>query len=232
MRKTINISHLILLFLGLLFYTSIGLVFVIADVPLRVLVFLLLLFVVPFKKQHYLIIIISCIIGITLSPFSDWKLLVLNTLSWGTLIGSLLGSILIYDDIFSGGDFASISRFFKNKNKVAIHAYYAFKIIPMLSDLLDRLSKAFMVYGKRKYIEKKKTAKFKIFIDALDSFFNELLTIMFSQVRIMSRREGVAYSVSQEKRAVSLKLLIIQILITLSVILIILLHFLNINWCC
>jgi hypothetical protein len=232
MKKTINISHLILLILGLLFYTSIGLLFVIADVKLRVLVFLLLLFVVPFKKQHYLLIIISCIVGFIISPFSNWQLIVSNVLSWGTLIGSLFGSLLIYEDVFSGGDFASISKFFKNKNKVAIHAYYAFKIIPMISDLLDRLSKAYMVYGKRKYIGKKKTIKFKIFIDVIDSFFNELLTIMFSQVRIMNRRECVAYSVSQEKRAVSLKMLITQILITLCVITVFVLRFLNIHLCC
>jgi len=217
MKKTINISHLILLILGLLFYTSIGLLFVISDVPLRVLIFLLLLLVVPFKKQHYLIIVISCIVGFIVSPFSDWQQVVPNILSWGGLMGSLIGSLLIYEDVFSGGDFASISRFFKNKNKVAIHAYYVFKIIPMIVDLLDRLSKSYMVYGRKKYIRKKSYVEIKIIFDAIDSFFNELLTIMFSQVRIMNRRETFAYTISQGKRVVNLKLFIVQLLIVLFV---------------
>jgi hypothetical protein len=225
MKKTINISHLILLILGLWFYTSIGLLFVIAYVPLRVLIFLLLLFVVPFKKQHYLIIVISCIVGFVISPFSDWQQVVPNILSWGGLMGSLIGSLLIYEDVFSGGDFASISRFFKNKNKVAIHAYYVFKIIPMIVDLLDRLSKAYMVYGKRKYIGKKNHVGIKIIFDAIDSFFNELLTIMFSQVRIMNRRETFAHTVSQGKRVLKVKLLIVQLLIVLFVTAVSILHF-------
>jgi len=217
MQKTYNISHLLGLFLGLLFYTSIGLLLIVSNVPLRVVVFFLLLFLANFKKQHYFIIIISCLVGLVISPYQDWRLTLSNILSWGCLTGSILGSILIYKDIFSGGDFASISKFFKNKNKVAIYAYYVFKIIPMISDLLDRLSKAYMVYGKRKYIGMKKSLKYKIFIDALDGFYSELLSIMFSQLRVLDRRENVAYSVSQQKKAINSKLLIIQSLIILFI---------------
>lgn len=218
MQKTYHISHLTSLFLGLLFYTSIGLMFVLSNVPLRVIVFLLLLFLASFKKQHYIIIIISCIVGYLISPYNDWKIFISNILSWGCLTGSVLGSLLIYKEVFSGGDFASISVFFKNKNKAAIYSYYVFKIVPMISDLLDRLSKAYMVYGKRKYIGTKKSSKIKIFIDAIDGFFSELLAIMFSQLRVMDRREKVAYFVSQQKKAISSKLLIIQSLIILFII--------------
>lgn len=87
----------------------------------------------------------------------------------------------------------------------------------MISDLLDRLSKAYMVYGKRKYIGMKKSLKYKIFIDALDGFYSELLSIMFSQLRVLDRRENVAYSVSQQKKAINSKLLIIQSLIILFI---------------
>jgi hypothetical protein len=88
----------------------------------------------------------------------------------------------------------------------------------MISDLLDRLVKAFMAYGKKKYVKKNKSAKFNIFFDVIDSFFNELIAIMFSQIRIMSRREDVAYIVSQGKRAVGLKLFVVQMLIILFVV--------------
>ncbi len=198
--KIYYISHLTALFLGLLFYTSIGLLFIIANVPLRVIVFLLLLFVAKFKKPHYIIIIISSLVGLVISPYNNWQIVVSNVLSWGCLTGSILGSLLLYESVFSGGDFASISRFFKNKNKVAIDAYYAFKIIPMISDLLERLLKAFTVYGKKKYLANSDISKFKMFIDMLDSFFNELLAIMFSQFRVMDRREKVAdYNIFQKR---------------------------------
>ena len=212
-NKTYQISHLTALFLGLLFYTSIGLLFITPNVPLRIVVFLFMLFLADFKKQHYFIIVVSCLVGLVVSPLQDWQITLSNVLSWGGLTGSILGSLLIYKDIFTGGDFASISRFFKNKNTVAIHAYYAFKLIPMISDLLDRLIKAFMVYGKRKYIEEKKSPKYKIVIDAVDSFFSELLQIMFSQVRVMNRREKVAYLVSQQKRAISAKMFMSQVVV-------------------
>lgn len=218
MQKTFYISHFTGLLLGLLFYTSIGLLFILSNVPLRVIVFFLLLFLASFKRQHYVIIIISCIVGYFISPYHDWKIIISNILSWGCLTGSILGSLLIYKEVFSGGDFASISRFFKNKNKAAIYSYYVFKIVPMISDLLDRLSKAYMVYGKRKYIGINKSPMFKIFIEAIDGFFNELLTIMFSQMRVISRREKVAYSLSQQKKEISSKLLILQSLIILLII--------------
>ena len=130
------------------------------------------------------------------------------------------GSLIIYEDIFSGGDFASISKLFKNKNQVAIYSYYVFKIIPLIGDLLYRLSKAFSVYGKRKYIAENKNQKIKILIDTLDSLFNELLSIMFSQVRIMNRREKVAFLLSQQRRAINLKFIILQSLITILIIVI------------
>lgn len=217
MRNTYKISHLIILILGLLFYTSIGLLFVITDFKLRVIVFLLLLLVANFKKEHFLIITISCIVGFIINPHQNWNIMASNLLSWGALTGSILGSLLIYDNIFSGGDFASTSRFFKNKNSVAIHAYYAFKIIPMILDLLDRLLKAYVVYGKKKYIGKKKATNLNILIDVIDSFFNELLTVMFSQTRIMKRRECIANVMSQKKRSLNCKLILIQSAVTLSV---------------
>ena len=158
------ISHLRALLLGLLFYTSIGLIFVIPNVSLRMIVFLLMLFLADFKKQHYYILIVSGVIGILISPFHNWELIISNVLSWVGLTGSIIGSILIYEDIFTGGDFASISRFFKNKNTVAIHAYYAFKLIPIITDTFDHLIKAFVVYGKRKYVREKKMPKRKIAI--------------------------------------------------------------------
>lgn len=215
--RTYQISHLTALFLGLFFYTSIGLLFVISNVPLRVVVFLCMLFLSDFKKQHYYIIMVSCVIGLAVSPHQDWKLIISNILSWVGLTGSVIGSLLIYKDIFTGGDFASISRFFKNKNAVAIHAYYVFKLIPMISDSLDHIIKAYMVYGKRKYMDEKKTSKRKIAVDAVDSFFSELLQIMFSQVRVMGRRERVAYLVSQQKRTIRPKFLVVQTLIVFLV---------------
>lgn len=212
-NRTCLISHLTALFLGLLFYTSIGLLFIVPNVPLRVIVFLSLLFLADFKKQHYFIIMVSCVIGLLISPIQDSVLVLSNVLSWGGLTGSVIGSLLIYKDVFTGGDFASISRFFKNKNTVAIHAYYAFKLIPMISDLLDRIIKAYMVYGKRKYTREKKTSISKIAVDAVDSLFSEMLQIMFSQVRVINRRKKVAYLVSQQKRTVYLKFLIVQAII-------------------
>lgn len=211
--RTYSISHLTALLLGLLFYTSIGLLFVIPNIPLRVIVFLFMLILADFKKQHCFIIIVSCVIGLVVSPLQDWKLIISNVLSWVGLTGSVIGGLLIYEDIFTGGDFASISRFFKHKNIVAVRAYYAFKLIPMISELLDHIIKAFRVYGKRKYIGKEKTSKRKIVVDAVDVFFSELLQIMFSQVRVMDRREKVAYLVSQQKRTIGLKFLVLQILI-------------------
>lgn len=214
---TYQISHLTALFLGLFFYTSIGLLFVISYVPLRVVVFLCMLFLADLKKQHYYIIMVSCVIGLVVSPHQDWKLIISNILSWVSLTGSVIGSLLIYKDIFTGGDFASISRFFKSKNTVAIHAYYVFKLIPMISDSLDHIIKAYMVYGKRKYMGEKKTLKRKIAVDAVDSFFSELLQIMFSQVRVMDRRERVAYLVSQQKKTIRPKFLVVQTLIVFLV---------------
>lgn len=216
-NRTCLISHLTALFLGLFFYTSIGLLFIVPNVPLRVIVFLFLLLLAEFKKQHCFIIIVSCVIGMLISPIQDSGLVLSNVLSWGGLTGSVIGSLLIYKDVFTGGDFASISRFFKNKNTVAIHAYYAFKLIPMISDLLDRITKAFMVYGKRKYTKEKKTLISKIAVDAVDSLFSEMLQIMFSQVRVMDRREKVAHLVSQQKRTIRLRLLVIQLMIIFSV---------------
>lgn len=216
-HRTCSISHLTALILGLLFYTSIGFLFVIPSVPLRVIVFLFMLILADFKKQHYYIIIVSCVIGLVISPFQDWKLIISNVLSWVGLTGSVIGSLLIYEDIFTGGDFASISRFFKNKNIVAIRAYYAFKLIPMISDLFDHIIKAIRVYGKRKYMQEKKMPKRILVVDAVDVFFSELLQLMFSQVRVMDRREKVAYLVSQQKRTIRLKYLVVQVLIVLSV---------------
>ena len=215
--KTISISHYMALFLGLFFYTSIGLLFVISYIPLRIGVFLLVLILADFKKQHYFIIIVSCVIGFAVSPLQDLVKIISNMLSWGGLTGSVLGSLLIYKKIFTGGDFASISRFVTNKNSVAIHAYYAFKLIPVISDLLDHIIKAFMVYGKRKFMTERKISKSKVAVDAVDSFFNELLQIMFSQIRVMNRLEKVAYLVSQQKRSISLKFLVIQSLIIFMV---------------
>lgn len=209
-HKKFSISHLTALLLGLLFYTSIGLLFVLSSVPLRIVVFLLILILADFKKQHYYIIIFSCVIGFFVSPLQDRVKIISNMLSWVGLTGSVIGSLLIYKEIFTGGDFASISRFLKDKNAVAIHAYYVFKLIPIVSDLLDHIIKAFMVYGKRKFMMERKVSKCKIAVDAVDHFFKELLQIMFSQIRVMNRREKVAYLVSQQKRTASLKFLVIQ----------------------
>ena len=212
-QRTYPISHLAALLLGLFFYTSIGLLFVISSVPLRVVVFLLMLLFANFKKSHYLVVLVACTIGALISPMQDWGTTLSNALSWGGLTGSVIGSLLVYKDIFTGGDFASVSRFFKNKNAAAIHAYYAFKIIPTITDVLKHILEAFKVYGKRKYMEEKKTPGIKIAIDVVESFFSELLRIMFSQVRVMDRRERVAYPVSRQKREIGRKALIIQVLV-------------------
>lgn len=227
--KSLNISQHFALLLGVLFYTSIGLLFIMPDVLIRVFVFLLVLSVANFKKSYYLIIAFSFLIGYIINPVAHWETIIFNVLSWGTLVGCILGSILIYQDIFTGGDYASISRFFKKKNKVAIHSYYVFKIIPMIFDLLVRLAKAYRVYGKRKYVNKNKVIAFGIFSDVVDSFFNELLTLMFSQIRILNRREAASYFVSQGKREVNMKLFVVQILIILLVITSSILYFLNVN---
>jgi hypothetical protein len=224
-KYSLNVSHLVLLILGLFFYTAIGLIFIIPSVMLRVIVFLLLILVAQFKKQHYIVILIACIIGLLINPFSDWQFVISNVLKWGTLTGCIVGGIIIYENIFAGGDFASISKFFKNKNKIAIYAYYVFKIMPMIFDMLDRLAKAYMVYGKRKYVTKTNSFKLNIFFDVTDSFFNELLTIMFSQIRVLSRRETVAFAVSSGKRTVSLKLFVVQLLVILFVLTALILHF-------
>ena len=216
--RTYPIPHLAALLLGLAFYTSIGALFFISSVPLRVAVFLLTLLLAHFKKQHYYVVLVACAIGFIISPIHDWKTTFSNVLSWGGLTGSLIGSIQVYQDIFTGGDFASISRIFKNKNAAAIQAYYAFKVIPIISDVLDHILQAFKVYGKRKYKAATNAPKGRIAVDIVESFFTALLQIMFSQVRVMDRRESVAYLVSQQKRKIGRKELVIQVLtITLVV---------------
>lgn len=226
-QKVITVSHLAILILGLLFYTSIGLLFVIPYVPLRLLVFLLLLIVANFKKQHYVIILVACIFGLIINFSIDWQTTISNALSWGALAGCILGSILISENMFSGSDFASISKFFKEKNKIAIHSFYAFKIIPMILFLLDRLSKSYMVYGKKKYIAKKEKIKFKVIIDVIDSFFCDLLVIMFSQERIINRRTAIAFVVSQGKRIISLKMFVVELVVLISVLIVSLSYFLK-----
>lgn len=217
-QRTYPISHLAALFLGLFFYTSIGSLFVISSVPLRVMVFLLMLLFAHFKRSHYIIVLVACTIGFIISPIQDWATTLSNVLSWGGLTGSVIGSLLVYNDIFTGGDFASVSRFFKNKNAVAIHAYYVFKVIPMITDLLKHIQDAFQVYGKRKYMVENNASRRMIALDVIESLFSELLHIMFSQVRVMDRRERVAYSVSRQKREIGRKALIIQVLVITLVI--------------
>jgi hypothetical protein len=223
-KKLIKIPHFFALTLGLVFYSTIGFLFVSPNVFLRIWIFFLFFFIVKYKLKHYLIIFTSGFIGFLINPTNNNFEILTNILNWSTLTGCILGSLMIYEEIFSGGDFASISKYFKNKNKVAVYLYYIFKIIPLLLDIIERIAKAYFVYGKRIYYSKSKF-RIDIAIDIVVSFFIELLLLMFSHFRIIERRENVAFLTTQNKKEVPINILIFQLLISISILFTLILSF-------
>ena len=99
----------------------------------------------------------------------------------------------------------------------------------MIFDLLVRLVIAYRVYRKRKCFNSK-VISFELFLDVLDSLFNELLTLMFSKIRIINRREASAYIMSQVKRKINIELLAVQVLNILFVTTTLILFLLNFNF--
>ena len=208
----ITLPHSLCLILGLIFYTCMGLLFIIPSMPLTVSVFLILLVGNQKWKENLKFICIALVFGLLVSlvDTSDSKLV--NSISWGSLIGSLLISISFYTEIFFGGDYASISRLFPEKyNKnVAIMGYYIFKIVPEMQNRLNRIGRAYRAYGRRTFY-KKKSWRIQIIIESLIVFFLESVEIFLSSERIIERRTEVSIDASRMRRSMRLRVLIIEI---------------------
>ena len=218
-QSHLEVTRFLYLTLSLLFYTGIGFLFIVPSIVARVLALLIMIIgagKTALKLRTLLIAIIAGIlIGLLETPYQPF----VNLLSWGSVVGAMLISIDLYEDVFKGSDVASLAVLFPGSKKiiVAVSAYYAFKIKPELEKRLKRIFLATKIYGVRRY-PNAKLQWVRILPDSILTYFLESLDIMFSQERVMHRRQDAVIKASKDKRTASPRILFILIVLPLIVV--------------
>ncbi len=216
MRPGIPITRILGLFLGLSLYTAIGLLFVIPWLPVRLLIFLVVLLMLGKKAYQPFVWLVSGFFGAMFGLIDSNFTVTTGVLSWIAVAGSLYGVATAYNDIFQGADFASLAKLFPRPKQtpVALTGYYVFKIVPDLRASLSRVAEAEYVYGTR-HAQKGRGRIFTLLTQILVTYLLEALALPFSHQRIMERRRDVVVKATVKPKLAENRIFLLMVLVPL-----------------
>lgn len=214
MSLRIPLPRILCLILGLSLYTAIGMMFIVPWLPIRLLIFLVVLLAVGKGAFQPIIWGIAGIFGLMFGIIDDNFTIVTGIISWIAITGSMFGAAAAYNNVFQGADFAAVAIFFPKqmKTSVALTGYYVFKIIPDLRASLSRVAEAEYIYGSRN-MHTGASRVFSLLIQTLVTYLLEALALPFSNQRIMDRRRSVVVKAIAKPKFVEVRIFLLMILV-------------------
>jgi len=219
-----KISRFKYLILSLIFYTAVGLLFIVPSITTRIIVFFIVLSLIGKMAFQPIAWIILATVGAIFGYFDEQYSVIYAVITWFTTAGAMIGITIGYEKIFKGVDYASVSTLFSKEKKYNISTigYYVFKIIPELKELFPKIFEASIVYDSRN-----SKGRFSLFIYGLAIYMIESLSMFFKYERLLWYRRYVVTNVSSKKRLIRLKDIL---LMTITILLVSISFFIDIDF--
>jgi len=203
----IEVNRFKYLILSLMFYTAVGLLFIVPSITIRIIVFFIVLYLIGKMAFKPIAWIVLAIVGATFGYFDEQYSILYASIAWITTAGAMIGITIGYEKVFKGVDYSSVSALFSKEKKynISTAGYYIFKIIPELKELFPKIFEASLVYNSRS-----SKGFFSLFIQGLAIYMIESLSMFFKYERLLWYRRYLVANVASKKRLILLKYVLLM----------------------